>query len=105
MSADHLVVESTLGFTKAFTGLPPIEGENKEQVIWLFWNGVDSRERTGVYEAYQSIIRQLNLSIMQSRIIDSKRFRKETDDTGSYVFRSSLLPDLFVDEFLKIVQL
>ncbi|MES2419556.1 MAG: ParA family protein [Bacteroidota bacterium] len=116
ITADRLVVESTLGFTKAFIGLPPIEGENKEQVMWLFWNQVDGREKTGVYEAYQSVIKQLNLSIMQTRIMDSKRFRKETDDTGSYVFRSSLLPaevplmkatklDLFVDEFLKIVQL
>lgn len=116
ITADRLVVESTLGFTKAFIGLPQIEDENKEQVMWLFWNQVDGRERTGVYEAYQSVIRQLNLSVMQSRIMDSKRFRKETDDTGSYVFRSSLLPaevqlmkatklDLFVDEFLKIVQL
>lgn len=116
ITADRLVVESTLGFTKAFIGLPPIEGENKEQVMWLFWNQVDGREKTGVYEAYQGVIKQLNLSIMQTRIMDSKRFRKETDDTGSYVFRSSLLPaevplmkatklDLFVDEFLKIVQL
>ena len=84
--------------------------------MWLFWNQVDGREKTGVYEAYQSVIKQLNLRIMQTRIMDSKRFRKETDDTGTYVFRSSLLPaevqlmkatklDLFVDEFLKIVQL
>ena len=116
ITADRLVVESTLGFTKAFIGLPQIEGENKEQVMWLFWNQVDGREKTGVYEAYQSVIKQLNLRIMQTRIMDSKRFRKETDDTGTYVFRSSLLPaevqlmkatklDLFVDEFLKIVQL
>jgi hypothetical protein len=53
---------------------------------------------------------------METRIMDSKRFRKETDDTGNYVFRSSLLPaepqllkttrmDAFVQEFLKIIHL
>jgi hypothetical protein len=74
------------------------------------------QEKTGLYDAYQSVIKELNLPIMETRIMDSKRFRKETDDTGSYVFRSSLLPaepqlmkatkmDLFVEEFLKITHL
>jgi len=51
---------------------------------------------------------------MESKIMDSKRFRKETDDTTNYIFRSSLLPaepnlmkitklDLFINEFLKII--
>lgn len=114
--ADRLIVESTLGFTKAFMGLPQTEDGNKEQQIWLFWNQVDGREKTGLYEAYQGVIKELNLPIMQTRIMDSKRFRKETEDTGNYVFRSSLLPaepqlmkatrmDLFIEEFIKIVHL
>ena len=116
ITADRLVVESTLGFTKAFLGLPQTEDDKKEQFIWLFWNQVDGREKTGLYDAYQRVISELNLSIMETRIMDSKRFRKETDDTGNYVFRSSLLPaepqlmkatkmDFFVEEFLKIVHL
>lgn len=116
ITADRLVVESTLGFTKAFLGLPKTIEGNEKQEMWLFWNQVDGRERTGVYDAYQSVIKELNLPIMETRIMGSKRFRKETDDTISYVFRSSLLPaetplmkatkmDLFVGEFLKIVHL
>lgn len=116
ITADRLVVESTLGFTKAFLGLPQSDGGNTQQAMWLFWNQVDGREKTGLYEAYQSVIAELNLPIMKTRIMDSKRFRKETDDTGSYVFRSSLLPadqqlmkaakmDLFLEEFLKIIHL
>ncbi len=116
ITADRLVVESTLGFTKAFLGLPQTDEGNPEQEMWLIWNQVDRREKTGLYDAYQSVIKELNLPIMETRIMDSKRFRKETDDTGSYVFRSSLLPaepqlmkatkmDLFVEEFLKITHL
>lgn len=116
ITADRLVVESTLGFTKAFLGLPETVNGNKKQQMWLFWNQVDGREKTGLYNAYQSVIHELKLPIMQTRIMDSKRFRKETDDTGNYVFRSSLLPtepqlmkatkmDLFVEEFLKIIHL
>ena len=116
ITADRLVVESALGFTKAFLGLPQKNGGNNEQAMWLFWNQVDGREKTGVYDAYQSVIKELNLSVMKTRIMDSKRFRKETDDTGNYVFRSSLLPaelhlmkatkmDSFIEEFLKIIRL
>ncbi|MBZ4036727.1 ParA family protein [Flavobacterium sp. 17A] len=116
ITADRLVLESTLGFTKAFIGLPQTDDSNAEQQMWLFWNQVDGREKTGLYDAFQSVIKELNLSIMNTRIMDSKRFRKETDDTGSYIFRSSLLPaepqllkavkmDLFIEEFLKIVHL
>lgn len=116
VSADRLVMESTLSFTKAFLGLPESEESNKAQEMWLFWNQVDGREKSGVYEAYQSVIGGLDLTIMKTQIKDSKRFRKETDDTPNSVFRSSLLPaeiallkatqmDLFVDEFLKIVKL
>ena len=116
ISADRLVMESTLSFTKAFLGLPETDESNKDQKMWMFWNQVDGREKTGIYEAYQSVINELDLSVMTSKIMDSKRFRKETDDTLNSVFRSSLLPaepqlmkvtrmDLFVEEFLKIVNL
>ena len=116
ISADRLVMESTLSFTKAFLGLPETAESNEDQKMWMFWNQVDGREKTGIYEAYQSVINELDLSVMTSKIMDSKRFRKETDDTLNSVFRSSLLPaepqlmkvtrmDLFVEEFLKIVNL
>jgi cellulose biosynthesis protein BcsQ len=116
ITADRLVMESTLSFTKAFVGLPETDQSNKDQKMWMFWNQVDGREKTGIYEAYQSVISELDLSVMTSKIMDSKRFRKETDDTLNSVFRSSLLPaepqlmkttrmDLFVEEFLKIVNL
>ena len=116
ISADRLVMESTLSFTKAFLGLPETDQSNKDQKMWMFWNQVDGREKTGIYEAYQNVIDELDLSVMTTKIMDSKRFRKETDDTLNSVFRSSLLPaeaqlmkatrmDLFVDEFLKIVNL
>lgn len=114
ITADRLVVESTLGFAKAFLELPETENTNKDQVFRLFWNQVDGREKSILYEAYQHVIEELGLSTMDTRIMDSKRFRKESDDTGNYIFRSSLLAaephllkatklDLFLQEFLKII--
>lgn len=114
ITADRLVLESTLAFSEVFLRLPVIEGSSLSQSLWLFWNQVDGREKTSLYEAYQNVIDSLSLSIMDTRIMDSKRFRKETDDTANYVFKSSLLPaepqllkatrlDSFVREFLKII--
>ena len=116
ITADRLVVESTLGFTKAFLQLPETENGNKNLAFWLFWNQVDGREKTSLYEAYQGVIDGLGLQVMNTRIMDSKRFRKETDDANNFIFRSSLLPaefslmklarlNLFIAEFLRIIQL
>ncbi|MEG1025012.1 MAG: ParA family protein [Flavobacterium sp.] len=116
ITADRLVVESSLGFSKAFLELPKTIEVNKNQELWLFWNQVDGREKTSLYEAYQKVITELNLPLMDTKIMDSKRFRKETDGTENYIFRSSLLPaetqllkatrmDLFIEEFLKITHL
>ena len=116
ITADRFVVESTLSFTKAFTKITEISTDQVSPAVWLFWNQVDGREKTGLYDAYQQVCEQLGLSIMSVRITDSKRFRKESDDTLKYVFRSSLLPadsnlmktsnlEAFVDEFLKITKL
>ncbi|MCX2680770.1 ParA family protein [Galbibacter sp. EGI 63066] len=116
ITADRLVVESTLSFIKAFIRLPKTEDNDKKQAMWLFWNQVDGREKTGLYDAYQNVIEKLNLPIMQARLMDSKRFRKEPDDTINFIFRSSLLPaekklmkitrlNRFVEEFLKITHL
>ena len=116
ITADRLVMESTLSFTKAFIGLPETDERNKKQKILLFWNQVDGREKTGIYEVYQNIIRELELSVMNSKIMDSKRFRKEADGTPNSIFRSSLLPaepqlmkttrlDKFIEEFIKIINI
>jgi cellulose biosynthesis protein BcsQ len=116
ITADRLVVESTLAFSEVFLRLPAQNRMAVEQSLFLFWNQVDGREKTGLYDAYQSVIEGLSLKIMTARIMDSKRFRKEIDDTSNYVFKSTLLPadpqglkatrmDQFIKEFLKIIQI
>ncbi|WP_418219363.1 ParA family protein [Chryseobacterium glaciei] len=115
ITADRLVVESTLSFATALLKLAGTVSVEAEQSYWLFWNQVDGREKTTLYDAYQTVIKELELNVMQTRIMDSKRFRRETEESGNYIFRSSLLPpeeklmrmtrlDLFIQEFLKIVK-
>ena len=111
ITADRLVMESTLIFTQLLQ-----KGETSIETINLFWNQVDGRESTPLYRVYNQLIEQLGLSLMQSQIKNSTRFRKESEVDSKTVFRSTIMPpderlmkachlDLFMNEFLKIIQL
>jgi hypothetical protein len=81
-----------LAFSEVFLKLPAQNKNAIEQSLFLFWNQVDGREKTGLYDSYQTVIEGLSLKSMATSIMDSKRFRKEIDDTGSYVFNPHGLP-------------
>lgn len=116
ITADRVVMESTLIFTQLLQDVIMKKGETSIKTVNLFWNRVDGRESTPLYEIYNGLMGQLGLSLMQSRIKKSNRFRKESEVASKSVFRSTLLPpdrrlmktyglDLFMNEFLKITQL
>lgn len=116
ITADRVVMESTLIFTQLMQEVIMAQGETAVQSINLFWNQLDGRERSPLYSIYDQIINELRLSLMQTRIMSSTRFRKESEADIKTVFRSTLMPpdermmktcrmDAFITEFLKIVQL
>ncbi|MFC3158138.1 Cellulose biosynthesis protein BcsQ [Chryseobacterium arachidis] len=116
ITADRLVMESTLVFTQLLQDVIMKKGETSLKSIHLFWNQVDGRESTPLYTIYNDLIHHLGLNLMESQIKNSTRFRKEGEENTKTVFRSTLLPadesllracrlDLFVNEFLKIIQL
>ncbi len=116
ITADRVVVESTLSFTDVLTNVLMKQGRTAIESVNLFWNQVDGREKSPLYNLYEKVIADLGLTLMQSYITDSKRFRKEGEATAKAVFRSTLLPadeklmaacrlDIFIKEFLSIVKL
>jgi cellulose biosynthesis protein BcsQ len=116
ITADRLVMESTLVFTQLMTDIIMKKGETSIENIRLFWNQVDGRERSKLYDIYNELISDLGLSLMQSQIMNSMRFRKESETDAKTVFRSTLLPpderlmkacrlDQFMTEFLRTIQL
>lgn len=116
ITADRVVMESTLIFTQLLQDVIMKKGETSIKTINLFWNQVDGRESTPLYVIYNLVIKQLGLSLMQSQIKNSTRFRKESEAESKNIFRSTLMPpderlmkacqfDLFINEFLKIIQL
>lgn len=116
ITADRVVMESTLVFTQLITDVLMKQQGVAIKGIHLFWNQVDGRERNPLYEHYGNFIRSLNLSLIEATIAASVRFRKENEAEGRSVFRSTLLPadeklmqasnlDNFVHELLAILKL
>lgn len=116
ITADRVVMESTLTFTDALTNVLMKQGQTSIETVRLFWNQVDGREKSHLYQTYGSIIKEVGLQVMDTRIADSKRFRKESEAATKTIFRSTLLPpderlmkacglDLFISEFLRTVKL
>ena len=94
VSADKAVLESTLSFLDVLQRMMLGKETSRLKGLYLFWNQVDKRETSGLYEKYGQVVADMGLPMLQTRIPDTKRFRKEADSTGRTVFRSTLLaPD------------
>jgi cellulose biosynthesis protein BcsQ len=115
VSADRVVLESTLHFATTLNDGLITTGKTNIKSMSLIWNMVDGRERTELYSAYDSAIAELGLHTMQTVIPDSKRFRREMGEAHRPVFRSTLFPmdktlvkgsnmEELVDEILETVK-
>jgi hypothetical protein len=67
-------------------------GKGHIRGLHLFWNMVDGREKTPLYEAYENAIAELGLQIMRTSLPNSIRFRKEMSEDRNTIFRSTLFP-------------
>src|SRR5690606_28831889 len=92
ITADRVVMESTLIFSQLLQDVIMKQGETSIETIHLFWNQVDGRESTPLYSIYNQLIGDLGLTLMQSQIKSSTRFRKESETESKSVFRSTVMP-------------
>ena len=93
ISADKVVLESTLAFLDVLQRMMlGKETTSRLKGLYLFWNLVDRRETSGLYRKYEQVVAEMGLPMLQTRIPDTKRFRKEADRGNRMVFRSTLLP-------------
>lgn len=92
ISADRMVLESTLSFAQAFNDMYIKPGSVAVKGLYLLWNMVDLRESTELYDEYTALIESIGLTILDTRLPDSKRFRKEMSVNNKAIFRSTLFP-------------
>ena len=115
ISADRLVLESTLQFVLAIHDELITTGKSNIKGVYFLWNMVDGREKTELYNVYEEVIEKLGFPILKTFIPDSKRFRKEQSVNHKAVFRSTMFPpdkllvkgsniDSLVNELLEILK-
>ena len=92
VSADRVVLESTLKFATMLNENLVSVGKSNIKGLYLIWNMVDGREKNELYEVYENVIGELGLNILKTFVPDSKRFRRELTSGHKPVFRSTLFP-------------
>ena len=92
ISADRLVLESTLQYATMLNDHIISQNKGNLKALHLFWNMVDGREKSPLYEAYEGAIAELGLTVMKTSLPNSIRFRKEMSVERSAIFRSTLFP-------------
>ena len=115
ISADQLVLESTLQYVVTINDALITPGKAKIKGLYLLWNLVDGREKTELYEVYEDVIDKLGFPLFKTFLPDSKRFRKEQSVSHKALFRSTLFPadkvlvkgsnlDILIDEMLDTLK-
>ncbi|WP_163325527.1 ParA family protein [Draconibacterium mangrovi] len=92
VSADRVVMESTLKFATMLNENLISVGKSDIKGLFLIWNMVDGREKNELYDVYENVIGELGLNILKTFVPDSKRFRRELTSVHKPVFRSTLFP-------------
>lgn len=91
--ADRVVMQSSLAFAKMVNDHLITTGKSNVKGLYFVWNMVDGREKTSLYDIYDSVMAELGLSALKTIVPDSKRFRREGEkDKNRPLFRSTLFP-------------
>ena len=113
IKADRLVLESTLNFATTINDRLIKTGVSSLKRLCLFWNMVDRRERTALYDIYQQGFSLLGLDCLQTRIPMRSNFSRDLSVTGGPIYRSTLFVpyaaftkecgfNTFMDEIISI---
>lgn len=116
ITADNVVLKSSIMFASQLNDSFISIGKTNIKELYMLWNMVDAREKTNLYEKASRVMDGAGLSVMNTYIPDSKRFRKECAEVGNKaVFRSTILPpdkhlikgsniEKLADEILSIIK-
>ncbi|MGL4384758.1 MAG: ParA family protein, partial [Flavobacterium sp.] len=92
ISADRLVLESTMQLLTLFQQNLITTGIAKTKGLYLFWTMVDGREKSSLYNIYEEVMAQMGLTILETFLPDSKKFRRELSSEHKAIFRSTFFP-------------
>lgn len=89
---DRMAMQSSLAFSTTVLDFKKRRPEISLKDILFFWNRVNKRASTDVYDVYCKIMEHLNLTVLDTVIPETRRYDKELPFRGNTYFRSTLLP-------------
>ncbi|MFR9546311.1 MAG: ParA family protein [Rikenellaceae bacterium] len=92
IAADEVSLASTISFATVIKEHIVDAVDTNIKQIYLFWNQVDGRERTNLYEQYERVIKSIGVPMMQTTIPSKIRFKRELSLDSNTVFRSTIFP-------------
>jgi len=116
ITADRFVIQSSLAFATTMQEYLKKMPQAPLKGIFLFWNQLVKSENKEVYNAYNAVIRSLNLNLLKTEIPYTIKYKREMSVSSRQVFRSTLFPadktllkgsnlDLLVDEICQIINI
>lgn len=114
ITADIFTLESTLSFSRLLIDHIISPGDQRLKGIYLFWNQVDNRESSYLYEVYDEYLEKEQIPLMKVFLPKQVRFsREQTFNKGAFFRSSYFIPDkcylkesnieAFVAELLQII--
>ncbi|MFI3323009.1 MAG: ParA family protein [Rikenellaceae bacterium] len=112
--SDRSILDNSLSFAVTIKQMFADNPKYTLKDILLFWNMVDEKERTDLYDLYNNSMPKLGLHILQNRLPNIKRFKKELRQGVRVVFCSTIFPpntrmlrssrfDLLLEEIIKVI--
>lgn len=92
ISADYVVLDSCLKFANVIQENIINPGKSRVKGMYLFWNMVNGLEKTDIYDVYEGVIKDLGLTLLNTCIPTSIKYKKEILTDRQTVFRSTLFP-------------
>lgn len=92
ISADYVVLDSCLKFANVIQENIINPGNSRVKGMYLFWNMVNGLEKTDIYDVYEGVIKDLGLTLLNTCIPTSIKYKKEILTDRQTVFRSTLFP-------------
>jgi len=90
--ADRMVMQSSLAFSTTVLDFIKNRPQIPLRDILFFWNRVDKRASTDVYDVYRKIMKKLGLTVLETIVPETRRYDKELPFRGKTYFRCTLLP-------------
>lgn len=91
--ADKRVLQSSLTFIMSVTEYKRASSlPLRLKDIIMFWNRVDKRESTELYDFFNKLMLSENYKLLKTQLPDTKKYNKELAFDRNIVFRSTFFP-------------